>query len=43
MSRVGRGGVWDSEPRNCRSAFRNGLNPDYRYVGTGFRVVISLP
>ncbi|MEO1300226.1 MAG: formylglycine-generating enzyme family protein [Cyanobacteria bacterium J06636_16] len=40
-SRVLRGGSWDLDPRNCRSASRNDDNPGLRYdiVGLGFRVV----
>ena len=39
--RVLRGGSWDTYPRNCRSASRDGLNP----VGSrlGFRVVCECP
>jgi formylglycine-generating enzyme required for sulfatase activity len=42
-SRVLRGGSWDSDPRDCRSAFRPTCNPDYRNNDIGFRVVCSAP
>jgi len=38
-SRSLRGGSWDDDPRNCRSAFRYCNHPDGRYNGCGFRVV----
>ena len=41
--RVGRGGSWTNEARRCRSAFRFGLGPAYRYSGLGFRPARSLP
>ncbi|MBE7385175.1 MAG: formylglycine-generating enzyme family protein [Leptolyngbya sp. SIO1E4] len=37
--RINRGGSWDFNPRNCRSACRNNNNPGFRYVVIGFRVV----
>ncbi|MFM9047089.1 MAG: SUMF1/EgtB/PvdO family nonheme iron enzyme [Cyanobium sp.] len=37
--RLLRGGSWYSNPRNCRSAFRNHVEPDYAYNDIGFRVV----
>lgn len=37
--RVFRGGSWGINPRNTRSADRNGLPPEYRYKSYGFRVV----
>jgi len=38
--RVARGGAWRSEPRYCRSAFRDNYDPDYhRTDDIGFRVV----
>jgi formylglycine-generating enzyme required for sulfatase activity len=36
--RLLRGGSWISNPRNCRSAFRSNVLPDYRYYDFGFRV-----
>ena len=36
--RLLRGGSWVSFPRNCRSAYRNGLHPDFRNGSIGFRV-----
>ena len=36
--RVRRGGSCVDMPRDCRSASRNDLNPDYRYYYIGFRV-----
>ncbi len=38
--RVLRGGSWFSIPRGCRAAYRSGNNPDYRHIGSGFRVVV---
>jgi formylglycine-generating enzyme required for sulfatase activity len=38
--RVLRGGCWNLYPRCCRSAIRLRLNPDYRFFGNGFRVVV---
>ncbi len=35
--RVWRGGSWNFNPRRCRSAFRNGIQPDFRYRVCGFR------
>jgi formylglycine-generating enzyme required for sulfatase activity len=36
--RVVRGGSWDSEARNCRSALRDGYAPESRYDSLGFRI-----
>ncbi|MBE9140828.1 hypothetical protein IQ254_27125 [Nodosilinea sp. LEGE 07088] len=36
-----RGGSWNNNPRNCRSACRNNNNPDARNNNNGFRVVCS--
>jgi len=36
---VKRGGSWNNNPRNCRSAYRNNNNPDNRNNNIGFRVV----
>lgn len=41
-SRVLRGGAWNSNPSNCRSAFRNGYFPDSKFDRCGFRVAFSL-
>jgi formylglycine-generating enzyme required for sulfatase activity/RES domain-containing protein len=38
MRRLLRGGSWGSNPRNCRSAFRNRNHPDTRDNDVGFRV-----
>jgi formylglycine-generating enzyme required for sulfatase activity len=38
--RVFRGGSWGSNPRYCRSAFRNGNTPDYRNIDLGFRLAL---
>jgi formylglycine-generating enzyme required for sulfatase activity len=42
-SRVQRGGSWNNNPRDCRSASRNLYNPDFDIDGIGFRVVCELP
>jgi formylglycine-generating enzyme required for sulfatase activity len=36
--RLLRGGSWGNDPRNCRSAYRDGRRPDNRYINFGFRV-----
>ncbi|MDB9384011.1 SUMF1/EgtB/PvdO family nonheme iron enzyme [Nodularia spumigena CS-584] len=36
-----RGGSWNNNPRNCRSAYRNNNDPDNRNNNIGFRVVVS--
>ena len=33
-----RGGSWNNNPRNCRSAYRINNHPDDRISGFGFRV-----
>jgi uncharacterized protein (TIGR02996 family) len=33
-----RGGSWISTPEFCRAAFRDGYEPDYRFMGIGLRV-----
>ncbi len=38
-----RGGSWNNNPRNCRSAYRNNNNPDDRNNNIGFRVVCGAP
>ncbi len=40
--RVVRGGSWNDNPRNCRSACRNYYGPGDRYRSIGFRVVCSV-
>ncbi len=40
--RVFRGGSWDSNDFNCRSAIRGGIAPSYRNYSIGFRVVKRL-
>jgi formylglycine-generating enzyme required for sulfatase activity len=37
-----RGGCWYGHAMGCRSAFRFGLNPDYRRYFAGFRVVFVI-
>lgn len=39
--RVLRGGSWNSHAKRCRSANRDGSNPDYRYNYLGFRLAVS--
>lgn len=41
--RVIRGGSWDFDPWDCRSAYRSDFSPDYRYSIIGFRVVCGVP
>ena len=41
--RILRGGSWGSDPRYCRSAYRDDSGPDSRYYNGGFRVVCSAP
>jgi len=41
--RVLRGGSWNYNPRNCRSACRYWDPPGYRYNDIGFRVVCVVP
>ncbi|MUG93074.1 hypothetical protein F7734_11745 [Scytonema sp. UIC 10036] len=36
-----RGGSWNNNPRNCRSAYRNYNDPDNVNDNIGFRVVVS--
>ncbi|WP_414563413.1 MULTISPECIES: SUMF1/EgtB/PvdO family nonheme iron enzyme [unclassified Anabaena] len=36
-----RGGSWNNNPENCRSANRNNNNPDNANNNIGFRVVCS--
>ena len=42
VARVVRGGSWGGPPRLCRSAFRYGRAPGYRYVIFGCRVALCL-
>jgi len=39
-NRVIRGGSWRSSPRLCRSAFRGGYAPGYRFSYLGFRLAL---
>jgi len=39
--RVARGGAWSTQPKFCRSAFRDWHEPDYRSDCIGFRVVAT--
>jgi formylglycine-generating enzyme required for sulfatase activity len=39
--RVARGGSWDDDPPECRSAYRNGFTPDDRHLNVGFRVAVA--
>ncbi|MHC5036364.1 MAG: formylglycine-generating enzyme family protein [Planctomycetota bacterium] len=41
--RVMRGGSWDYEPQQCRSASRSRGESTYQSKNTGFRVVLSVP
>jgi formylglycine-generating enzyme required for sulfatase activity len=36
-----RGGSWNNNPRNCRSAYRNNNARDHRNNNIGFRVACS--
>ena len=42
-TRVLRGGDWPRYTRGCRSAFRNGNSPGYRYDGIGLRLLRVAP
>jgi hypothetical protein len=42
-ARVLRGGSWNNNPRNLRSANRNRNQPDNRNNNNGFRVASTLP
>ncbi|MBW4668012.1 MAG: SUMF1/EgtB/PvdO family nonheme iron enzyme [Cyanomargarita calcarea GSE-NOS-MK-12-04C] len=37
-----RGGSWNNNPENCRSANRNWNTPDNRNNNIGFRLVVVL-
>jgi formylglycine-generating enzyme required for sulfatase activity len=39
--RTVRGGGWSYDARDCRSASRININPDYRFPDIGFRVVLA--
>jgi len=39
--RVVRGGYWYAYAWDCRSADRDIYTPDFRYNGTGFRVLLA--
>jgi len=41
--RVGRGGSWYGDAKNCRVANRYGNGPDYVYFNLGFRLVRTAP
>ncbi|MCC5667134.1 SUMF1/EgtB/PvdO family nonheme iron enzyme [Nostoc sp. CHAB 5784] len=41
--RLLRGGSWNNNPRNCRSANRNRNARDNRNNNVGFRVVVAAP
>jgi formylglycine-generating enzyme required for sulfatase activity len=38
QSRLLRGGSWNFDPGNCRSAFRNNIHPGHQHYPVGFRV-----
>ena len=40
-NRVNRGGSWNNNARNCRSANRNRNDPDNRNNNLGFRLCLS--
>jgi formylglycine-generating enzyme len=40
--RVSRGGAWSTQPKFCRSAFRDWHEPTYRSDCVGFRVVVTV-
>jgi formylglycine-generating enzyme required for sulfatase activity len=40
-TRVLRGGAWNNNQRNARSAYRNDNHPDNRNDNIGFRVAVS--
>ncbi len=43
MRRVWRGGNWYYSAASCRSAYRNGFNPDSRFYYMGFRLCRDYP
>jgi formylglycine-generating enzyme len=40
--RVSRGGAWSTQPKFCRSAFRDWHEPGYRSDCVGFRIVVEV-
>jgi formylglycine-generating enzyme required for sulfatase activity len=42
-ARVSRGGSWYFTARHCRSAYRSGGDPGYRYGNLGFRLLRTAP
>ncbi len=40
-NRVNRGGAWNNNGRNCRSAYRNANEPGDRNNNLGFRVCLA--
>lgn len=40
-NRVNRGGSWNDDGRNCRSAYRNANDPGNRNDNLGFRVCLA--
>ena len=42
-NRVLRGGSWNNNAQNCRSAYRNNNNPDNANNNYGFRVAVPVP
>jgi len=43
QQRIARGGAWDLDPSDCRSANRRMGEPGMRRTDLGFRVVVSFP
>ena len=41
-NRVIRGGSWNNNPNNCRSAYRNNISPSNRNNNYGFRLALVL-
>ena len=41
VKRVVRGGSWNNNGRNCRSAYRNRKEPDNRNNNLGFRLALA--
>jgi len=40
IDRVGRGGSWDNDGRDVRSAYRYHAPPSFRYDNIGFRLLV---
>jgi formylglycine-generating enzyme required for sulfatase activity len=38
---VTRGGGWDRNAATCRAAFRDWIDPSFRWVDYGFRLALS--